>query len=168
MKYIGKGAFSKVFLNSDGATVTIYSSDKAKECLAMGWHDDPIGLFPTCSQLDYEVYSMEYFPRARSLKNNLEPEQYKLYKDLRELFSSVPYIRNIHDSYSKLYTLFDESSLDNKVKESLLSMLDSLINWGTDIGFEISPRNVAVKNGKLVLLDCFFFKSDLLKLSKSR
>lgn len=35
-------------------------------------------------------------------------------------------------------------------------------NYDHRIGFEISPRNVAIDNGRLVLLDCFF-SIDLLQ-----
>jgi hypothetical protein len=44
---------------------------------------------------------------------------------------------------------------------ALNEQIDGLMNYGADIRFEISPRNVAVKNGKLILLDCFFFASKL-------
>ena len=41
-------------------------------------------------------------------------------------------------------------------KEALLEMVDGLRNYCEAVAFEISPRNVTVRSGKLVLLDCFF------------
>ena len=50
---------------------------------------------------------------------------------------------------------------DNE-KEAILEAIDAMCNYGSDVSFEISPRNIAAdKDGNLILLDCFFIKSQL-------
>ena len=49
-------------------------------------------------------------------------------------------------------------------KEAICAHIQGLRDYGEDICFEISPRNVAVDNGKLILLDCFFKRSALDEL----
>lgn len=163
MKLIGKGAFTKCYLNSDNKTVTLFSSDPIKECMAHGWFPDS-RLFPVVTR-DYEneCYTMEYYPRVTSLKNNLDSGEYVLYKELRALIN-VPRPCNKHDLYSFWYELFESKIKRKSTQAALLGALDACANYGTDIEFEISPRNVAVKNHKLVLMDCFFIKSELSKI----
>lgn len=43
----------------------------------------------------------------------------------------------------------------------ILEALDACLNYGSSVRFEISPRNVAVQDGQLVLLDCFYLQSTL-------
>ena len=52
--------------------------------------------------------------------------------------------------------VINESDLQPWVKADLCCALDACGNWSTNVMFEISPRNIAVDNGQLVLLDCFF------------
>ena len=65
-----------------------------------------------------------------------------------------------HDSMSKVYEAFAAIE-DEDLKEVMIEALEACGNYGSDVAFEISPRNVAVKDGKLILLDCFFMKSKL-------
>jgi hypothetical protein len=46
--------------------------------------------------------------------------------------------------------------------------VEACANYGSDVMFEISPRNVAVHNGNLILLDCFFIKSKLREVRDKR
>lgn len=48
-----------------------------------------------------------------------------------------------------------------KQRDHLLAAIDALYNYGDDVCFEISPRNVTAHKGKLILLDCFLMKSHL-------
>ena len=166
LKLIGKGLFSRVYDNGDN--VLIYSKDHAKECLSMQWHDNSTGLFPEVERIDYLdngqfIYQCKKYTKVRSLRNTLDVDQYALYLELRSLFSGLRYPCNINDRYQYLYDTFNGSSIDEDVKSSILDFLDSLCNFGTDINFEISPRNIAVDNGKLILLDCFFFSNQAIK-----
>jgi len=108
---------------------------------------------------------MEYYPKVKSLKQSLKPAQYALYKELRAL--SIGYGNKDYDLYFKWREQFE--TIKNKaVREDLLEVVDHLNNYGTDLSFEISPRNVAVKNGKLILLDCFFIASQAAAKRKNK
>lgn len=158
LKLIGKGAFSKCY-RLDETTVLIKSCDPVKECMANGWFPEH-SLFPVVHSTDEcNVYTMEYYPRVSSLKNSLDADQWEIYKTLRVVADNIGYVKNPHDRYSVIYKLFEQ--LPESLSEVMLLALDALTNYGSDIGFEISPRNIAAKDGKLVLLDCFFLISAL-------
>lgn len=165
LKLIGKGAFTKCYLNTCETSVTLVTCDPIKECMAHGWFPES-ELFPEVQQLDYcevtdrNLYTMEYFPRTKGLKNVLDADQWDIYKTLRDVMDSIGFSKNIHDSMSKVYEAFDAIE-DEDLKEVMIEALEACGNYGSDVAFEISPRNVAVKNGKLILLDCFFMQSKL-------
>lgn len=164
MKLLSKGSFTKAYLNEEQNTVYLLSSDKIKECMVLGWFPES-DLFPTIKHSDIEPYDymMEYYPRTKGLKSFLDTDQYEIYKTLRNVKSFIG--RNRHDAYYHYYKQF-ELLEDENLSELMIEALDGCSNCGSDIGFEISPRNVAVKEGKLVLLDCFFVISDLKHLRK--
>lgn len=168
MKLIGKGMFTKCFLK-DSETVLLVSTDPIKECMAFGWFPDN-DLFPVIERIDIDdgrsMYEMEYYPRVSSLKNSLEPAQYEIYKTLRSLESIPPETRD-NDAFYWWHNEFDKIE-DEELREAMKGALDGCANCGTDIMFEISPRNVAVKNGKLILLDCFFKCSLIRELRGNR
>lgn len=160
-KLIGRGAFSRVYRQGDSDTVTIVSSCYAKECQAL-WHECEYDRVPSLTRIDYTsdgkgIYTMPYMPRPRSLKSALLPEERELYKALRELSREVSYTTSLHD----LYAIF-------RGYPFITNMLDSLCNYGEDIGFEISPRNVTALDGRLILLDCFFMKNQLREIRSTR
>lgn len=149
MKLIGKGLFSKVY-KIDDETVFIKTTDSVKECLSYVGGND---YFPVINRTDEQgEYTCRYYEKVSSLKNSLDPDQYKLYQELRKLDT---FTHNMFDGYSTFETVSDEN-----LKECLHEVLGELSNYGSDIRFEISPRNVAVDNGKLVLLDVFFLQSE--------
>ena len=86
-----------------------------------------------------------------------------MYKQLRAIDRAQSYICNPYDSYDRHYKAFSKLK-NNRLRTAMLEALEGCSNWGSDIGFEISPRNVAVNNGKLVLLDVFFSKSKLKEI----
>lgn len=172
-KQIGKGVFSRVYDMGNGR-VLISSVDPVKECIANGWCGDSglipkiqcedKGNFPGYAKQDSCLYSMDYYPRVKSLKNSLDPDQWVLYKSLKKLegdFIIECCIDFYHDrKTATVYLLrntIKKSSLPENVKEELTAVVEGLTNYGDKLCFEISPRNVAVKEGKLILLDCFFF-----------
>lgn len=173
MKLIGRGMFSRVYQSDEVGSdhVIILSNDRAKEALSFNWHDNETGIFPTLEKVDYTgdffVYTQKFYPRIRAWKKALDADQYRLYCDLKEVFNDTCMnVKNEYDRYYMLYNAFDKSPIREDYKQDILSMIDSLANFGADIGFEISPRNIAIENGKLILLDCFFFTTDLLKARK--
>ena len=164
MKKIGQGSFTKAFLRDDGK-VQLHSVDPIKECMSFGWFPSS-RLFPTVTRINTEVYEMKHFPKVASLKKSLKAKEYQKYLELRNL--SIPVTMNIHDGYDSLYNAF--CTIKNKrLRAIMLEALDACSNYGSDIGFEISPRNVAVTTtGNLILLDCFFMKSKLDEVKTKR
>ena len=157
LKLIGKGSFTKCYLLNN-TTVLLKSVDPIKEAMAYNWFPDS-ELFPEVlfSSLD-GYYEMKYYPKVTSLKNNLDSDQWLIYKQLRAL--EIPFDRNDYNRYDNLYKLFGTLE-NNELREIMQDALGACSNYGTKIGFEISPRNVACKNGKLILLDCFFMVDKL-------
>ena len=161
MKLLGKGEFTKAYLMENGR-VHLKSTDRVKECMALGWWPEH-RMFPKIERLDcdlgtdsHSTYEMEYFERPRSLKSSLTARQWRLYQALRKL--SV-YVQNNADAYMLWHEAFDTLPGEFKAeKEALKEAVDNLTNYSTGVHFEISPRNVAVKGGKLILLDCFFIR----------
>jgi len=156
LKQIGKGSFSTCYLLNK-KEVLLKSSDPIKECMSFDWFGGST-VFPNVEHVDNDLYKMEYFPKVKSLKNTLKPKQYEIYKELRKL--DVGYVRRDYDLKDNWHKQFDTVS-NKRFRNALNEALDGCGNYGTDIQFEISPRNVAVKNGMLILLDCFFIKSKL-------
>lgn len=165
-KLIGKGSFSSVYRKGKSDKVLIISRDNTKECMSLGWFPDS-KLFPKVTRLSYnddgtQTYSMKYYEKVIAPKKQLNKRSYKLYKALKDL---GVYFCDDHRLYDAWLKEFDKLPAEFKqTKETLKEALDALTNYGSDICFEISPRNIAAtKTGRLILLDCFFFRSDLRK-----
>lgn len=158
MKLIGTGSFSKVYHEVGSKFVYIRSNDPVKECMANGWFPRS-NLFPIVIEADkagYD-YKMKYYEKCSSLKSSLKPKELIKYQNLRNLFQYI-YYNSLNCDYHNLYSAF--KTIKNKsIRTALLGAIDALSNYGQDIGFEISPRNVAVSpSGNLILLDCFFMQ----------
>lgn len=165
-KLIGRGAFTKCYDN--GKTVLLVSSCPVKECNALGWLSDS-RLFPKIERLDFDcdnkhihygLYQQEKFQRVKSLKNSLKPNEYNLYLKLKQLQSEISsatiYCRNQYQRCDAMIKTIQNFDLHKSYKTALLEAIDGIKSYTHNIGFEVSPRNVAVKNGKLILLDVFF------------
>lgn len=155
MELIGRGRFSRVY-RKNTTQVLIKSIDPVKECMVLGWFPS-CRLFPKIKRIGYELYEQKYYPRVRSLKSSLEPRQWELYKALRKCMSCN---KTAEQEIRSLPPKF------RKQRDHLLEAINALYNYGDDVVFEISPRNVAASNGKLILLDCFFMKSQLGRSKK--
>lgn len=161
---IGKGTFTKCYRVSK-RRVELHSVDPIKECMALGWFPDSY-LFPEVERVESEVYSMKYYERKASLKNNLSKRQWELYNCLRDLKVDYSSRYKLHSHWHKAF-----STIPAKFKaerEALRDALDACSNYGSDIAFEISPRNVATQGNKIVLLDCFFVLSKLDELRSDK
>ena len=136
----------------DNGKVRLHSNDPVKECMSAGFFPDS-RLFPKIVRVGDGEYDTKYYPKVSSLKNTLVPLHYEYYKLLREVQNTFG-MMSPYDGYSVLCKSF--SKLPKYLKDNLQEAIDGLVNYGSDIKFEISPRNVAVtKTGKLILLDCF-------------
>ena len=161
VKRIGSGAFTKAYLMENGR-VLLRSCDPIKEAMAYGWFPKS-EYFPEVSVLDEGVYEMQYYQKVRSLKAALTPTQWEIYKSLRNIW-------NEHggrcQDYSDWFKVFEQEATDEfgvpaDVVQIILEALGACSNYDQSVNFEISPRNVAVQDGQLVLLDCFYLQSTL-------
>jgi len=168
LRQIGKGAFSTVYKKT-ADKVLIESTDKVKECMSLGWFPKS-KLFPIIkyvganSHNDLKFYECKFYEKICAVKPNLTKFDYEFYRVLRNL--PIDYQIHPYASFKELHRVFD--TVPNKFhskRRALKDALDALSNYGPDIGFEISPRNIAIENKRLVLLDCFFIKSDLKQRS---
>lgn len=177
---LGQGAFSTVYADPDAPDdfVLIQTIDQAKEAMALGWFPNS-PLFPelTVYATEYDgddernVYRSKRYDTSRAVVSKLDAHNKAFYNALRHLSlhdndDSHGYdTHNPHNWYHiwhhKLSGLDDQFAEE---REALLEALDTLCNYGSDIAFEISPRNVATEGGKLILLDCFFVQSQLKKV----
>ena len=159
---IGRGMFSTVY-RKNAKTVLIKSIDPVKECMAMGWFPSS-RMFPKTTRvaiLDDDqgtaLYEQRYYPKVKSVKAALKPAEWEFYRELREMQSNINPFLDDYKALDSLQALI--KALPSKYarkKAALLGAIDALTNYGQDIRFEISPRNVAAHNGNLILLDCFF------------
>ena len=157
-----KGHFTKAYLYNESNEVILESRCNVKEYMALGWFPQS-SLFPaiTFSELttdkdEFKVYKMPlYTTNSRSVKSILCKEDYEnIYLPLR----SILYPKNYIDFKSQLISI----GVSEEVIETIIEAYAACMNYSTDIGWEISPRNIAATpEGKLVLLDCFFVKSQL-------
>lgn len=156
MKLIGIGAFTKAYLLDNGR-VQLNSCCPIKEVMACGWFPESY-LFPKLELVDTETYIMEFLPRVKAPKKQLNERAYKLYKLLQ---TTVGY------DYFTLYNWFEINLSGWDEQEVILEALDACSNFGTEIGFEISPRNISTdENGNLIMADCFYHKPTLRGLVK--
>ena len=155
MKLIGRGTFTRVYQKSQ-TRVFLKSVDPVKECMSLGFFPNS-RLFPKIDRIDTEEYEMRYYEKVSSLKKSLVPKHYQIYQALRKIDACYT------SGYEDLYHHF--SRIENRrLRKAMIGAIDALAGYGEDIGFEISPRNVAVTpTGKLILLDCFFMISALDK-----
>lgn len=173
MKLIGRGAFTKCYLKDCGKRVLLISSDPIKGCMAWGWFPES-PLFPEVTMIEVGTYEMDYMPPTRGLKGHLDQDQWQLYQVLRDCFSRSPAVMNAYHLYHKWYEIFQtayDRSETAVVREGLMDVmlaLDACANYGSDIQFEISPRNVRAVNGKLVLVDCFYSQSKFNEVRNKR
>lgn len=170
---IGKGLFSYVYYIKEGQQdrALIATCDTLKECYSLGWmpeKDDSLPCFfpqdvrkiDTCDDGNYCLYSMPLYTCMSSLKECLLPEAYAVYQALRKLQTRL-FGLAVWDAVKEIQK---DTNLPEPVKEMLIDGLEAMGNYGTDIGIEVSPRNVAVSEGKLVLLDIFYIRSMALKV----
>ncbi len=167
LKRIGRGLFTTCY-RLDANTVMLKSSDPIKECMALGWF--PVSEhFPLVTCVTDGIYKMQYFPKTASLKKNLDADQWQLYKHLKDLFNTfwLPNDRACRRlAWLKHFDNLPEQF--SSTREALQEAIDAIGNYGEDVCFEISPRNVRACNGKLILLDCFFLYSAFIEKHESK
>jgi hypothetical protein len=150
-KLIGKGMFTKVYDNNDGR-VTVKSSCPMKEAVALfcqGIGGTNAHLIPISNMIELGVYIMPKYTKVTAPRTQLKPDHYALYAWLRG---------NLNEKigYSTIMDIL--ATCPHKWAVAyLLDMVCAMSDYeNEDLGFEISPRNIAIdRNNDLVLLDCF-------------
>lgn len=164
-KLIGRGAFTKAYLRPDGQ-VHLLSVDPIKECMAWGWFPESVHFprvayaYPDRTIEGHDEYIMEYYPRGAGIIKELDKRQADVYRYLVACTGSL-----------RGYDVVRQALLgvpDGTIRKLLLEALDACTNYGSDVCFECSPRNVRVRDGNLVFLDCFFMWSALERVRSGR
>ena len=174
LKLIGKGAFSKVYTSLELDYVVITKGDYIKEAMAFNWFPDSIH-FPKIEEIkigNEYFWKMKKYNKTKKIKDLLIETDFIFYKKLQKIYKENLSIflnkKDLNDSYNVLYKLFSESSLTEDQKELMVDALSACSNYGSDVGFEISPRNIYIDNNRLILGDCFFIKSQLIEIRQSK
>jgi hypothetical protein len=167
MKKIGKGAFSTVYRKNN--QVFYKSKDIVKEAMAYGFFPNS-KLFPEI-QFCYEEgfdFKGTYDPdmKSRSVIPKLNTYYQTMYRELKEfenkLFSkrASSMFCEKADCYQNFKNEVGKLKIRKHHKEALIGAFEALMNYvsAKQIYFEISPRNVSTKNGKLILHDCFYIR----------
>ena len=168
LNLIGKGLFSNVYSEESLDYVVITKNDYIKEAMAVEWFPESIH-FPKIEEIEIKgdyYWKMKKYNKTKKIKGLLNDHDYKFYTELRKIFKNKPIIKNKYDSFSVLYKLFSESSLTDDQKELMLNALTACSNYGSDVDFEISPRNIFIDSGRLILADCFFIISQAEEIRK--
>ena len=161
---IGKGAFTTAYRFND-KKVLLKSEDLVKLAMAQGMFPNS-KLFPEIDFLDsikYKDYDyiMNYEPdlKSRVVISKLNPYYQNMYRQLKKLENSFHGRIDFEEKVDKL------KGLKSYHKMALKSAYSAIMNFEDDydIRFEISPRNVSTKNGRLILNDCFYSYSAMLE-----
>lgn len=158
MKRFATGLFSTAYL--DGEHVILKSICRAKECLALFGFGDS-NYWPQIERIDSYVYKMPFYQPLK--KSSVDADQWVLYQALRahtQAFQSYVPRETSYERYDRLYAHW-------AVYPFIQEAIEALSNYGQDIDIEISPRNVKTLNGKLVLLDIFFFHDAVAEIRKT-
>jgi len=161
-KVAGKGLYTRVYREGDAREVTIVSTCRAKEIMALGWLPES-KFYPDIKRTDHQmVYAMSYYPKVRSLKKALKPAHWLIYQQLRKFYKQLLIPSHPDKRIFALRKAITEyqGDLSDEMRELLQDSLDGLVNYGTDVWIEIMPRNVAADSeGNLILLDIWFYVS---------
>ena len=168
LKLIGAGLFSKIYSADALDYVIITKKDYIKEAMGVEWFPES-RYFPKIEEIEIEgdyYWKMKKYNKTKKIKGLLNDDDYKFYQELRKIVKNKPIIKNKYDNYIVLYELFSESSLTEDQKELMLNALTACSNYGSDVDFEISPRNIFIDSGRLILADCFFIISQAEEIRK--
>lgn len=165
-KLFAKGLFTKAYLTEAGR-VLLHTIDPIKNAIGEQLFLPTHRMIPQAEKIDsffngvndVFVLDMEYMPRPSSIKQNVSARQWRFYNLLRDVATKIVYgfYPTDYDRTAAIYKQFEGLPYEfRSEREILIETLDGIKNYVDNVGFEISPRNVTVKGGKLVLLDCFF------------
>lgn len=165
-KLIGRGTFTKAFQISE-TEVEVITTCPSKECYAIFSQGNPFA--PVIEKTDYldsgeSVYLMPFYSKVKSPSRELNKESLEVYEALRAINNTY----SVKDYY-EFCNAIDATTLPEEAKENIKELCGDVANGIDcyDLGFEISPRNIAIsEGGQLIMLDCFFSRKLLTNTNK--
>lgn len=159
---VRKGKYSIVYVFDDIAL--IHSKDPIKECLSLNWFPDSIHVPEVndsniqSDKAGFKVYEMPLYETNRSVKSLIcQDDYFNIYLPLRKLMTNINWdYNNPYKWQNNFYDAVQQTELTIDIKDLIVSCYEACMNYSSKVMFEISPRNVAAKDGRLILLDCFF------------
>lgn len=175
-KIIGRGAFTKCREHKTDATrVFLETTCTLKECIYL--FNQEYEFSPKYYNREYDeikdvwVFEAERYEKTRSLKDKLKPKYWKLYQHLRKLANDSVNFSGISGRYTQFSGLIAEIldwDIDEELKEDVYNYLSEFTNYSSCLRLEISPRNVFIKNGALILADVVFCTKQLQEARASK
>lgn len=173
---VGKGAFTRCY-ELDSETVLLETFDPIKKLMSEGKFPKS-KLFPKVipykkkTKVGGDFYTMYYYKgrpnrcTSKWLKDNLDPDQFELYKVLYDLTQKViEELKGKRNLDRRPYWIKAFKELeDKKLSKMLIKTYDLCCTVAENIRFDCFPHNVSVHKGKLILLDCFYSAALLFKL----
>ena len=173
---VGKGAFTRCY-ELDSETVLLETFDPIKKLMSQGKFPKS-KLFPAVvpfkkkAKVGGDFYTMFYYKgrpnrcTSKWLRENLDPDQFELYKVLFDLTQKViAELKGKRNLDRRPYWIKAFKELeDKKLSKMLIKTYDLCCTVAENIRFDCFPHNVSVHKGKLILLDCFYSAALLFKL----
>lgn len=167
LKQIAKGSFTDVFyLNED--EVMLRTTDKIKELYAQNWLPEldwnpyPVTEYLDCSDNgDFFLLKMKRYDRFSRVEQ-LNEKSKKLLKAMKCFRVAIEESQRAVRWTSDLSKAVCE--IPEEFREFTQESIDSVCNYSNSAFFEISPRNLAVDGSDLILLDCWFSRSEFKRI----
>lgn len=168
-QWLGKGMFCQAWQNKNDVYLIVDSvNDPSKEILCSIYKEEgKVKHLPGCQRIDTYgdkyVYLMPYY-RNITAKDKEAWKQYRELKNFRESISSFAH-KCQHDVNLEVLKFIPKSPIRN----ALELLLNWSTNYGDQIGWEFSPRNLGVDSrGNLILRDVMFDCEKIEKIWKER
>ena len=151
-RMIGRGLFTRCYHKPGSNRVLLVSRCAAKYVLATEGYGSS-SLFPPLKYLEEHVYEAPFYPKESLNKLNSLHRAY--YTCLRRMY--VKAMNDYWDDFSISNIYWEELFEDIPFPHLRKALLDAYrkLSPSMEVNFEISPRNVKVHKGKLILLDVF-------------
>ena len=159
-KRIGTGSFSQAYQQKDGKVI-IVSDDPVKKLMSKGVLPDH-RMFPKVTMIAPEtrrtdgIYEMEYYSIVRDMpeeeiRKQLSKRQWYLLSTLRTIYCANGSPEEIKKQLTR-----QMAKCFHREMHLLFTAIDAVHATGVRANCEFQCMNLAVRDGKIVFLDCFF------------